>query len=148
MNRLKEYLKDKNLWFYIETAAALLALVTSIYYVVQSNADNCFNIAVFLLLLAGIAAVTVGCFLDFEFIKLIAGAAWGTALGIIIHDMMPTLSDVWNGINFIGGNLTAYVTYTVLIGVTALIGIVCGFFGHRKTIVQTNKRSVQTEKGE
>lgn len=46
--------------------------------------------------------------------------------------MLPTMSDVWNGVHFIGGNLTAYIVYTAVSFVVVAAVICCCFIGTEK----------------
>lgn len=132
MIQISKIIANRKIGFWLQTAAAVIAFVASIYYVIQSNIDKCFNSAFFILMLIGVACAVVQFFLRFDFLTLIAGIAWGVSLGIMVNNMLPTMSDVWNGVHFIGGNLTAYIVYTVFAFVCAVLGIVACFWGTEK----------------
>lgn len=136
MNKMKEYLKDKSVGFYLLLTAAVVGFVCVIYYVIQSNMDDCFNVAFFLLVLFGIIAAVASQTVPVKYMDSlvpVAAILWGMAFGIMVNNMLPTMSDVWNGVNFIGGNLSAYIVYTVLAFITAVLGIVACFMGTQKT---------------
>lgn len=112
---------------WVVASVGVLLLATAIYYLIQSQIDQCFNLAYFLVLLAGLAFVICHLFLPFLIFLPLAGASVGVAAGIMIHDTLPSLSDVWNHVHFIGGDLTAYLIYSGVTLVSALILIVFSF---------------------
>ncbi len=118
--------------FFAEITVAVLALLGLIYYAVQSNIDKCFSIPYFVFLTMGFAAIMLHAFLRYDFLTVISSVCFGIALGFIIYDMLPSLSDVWNGVTFIGGNLTAYLIYTAYTLVFTVVIIVCSFLGTDK----------------
>lgn len=132
MAEAKGLLSGRKVTVYVELAAAILALGGAVYYAVQSNADGCFNAVYLVLMICGVAAVAVHVCTRLEFFGPVAGVLFGVAVGIIVHDMLPTMSDVWNGVHFIGGNLTAYIVYTAISLVTAVAVIACCFIGIEK----------------
>lgn len=113
----------------METIAILLGLGGSVYYAVQSNIDDAFNVIYLILMLSGVAAAAVNLILRIDFVLPVAGVLYGAAFGIMVHDMLPTMSDVWNKVHFIGGNLTAYIVYTAISLVAVVLVIVSCFFG-------------------
>lgn len=121
--------KNRKASFYMEIIAVLLGVGGSVYYAIQSNIDNAFNVFYLILMLCGAAATLANVLLKAEFLLPVAGILCGTAFGIIVHDMLPTMSDVWNGVLFIGGNLTAYIIYTAIAFAVAVLIIVSCFLG-------------------
>lgn len=132
MGILKRVFDGRGGMFYAELAAALVAAVCAVYYAVQSNIDGCFSLLYFLLMLGGILAIAVHCFVRLDLLTPVSGALFGAAFGVMLYCMLPSLSDVWNGVNFIGGNLTAYIVYTAMTLVSAVAVIVCCFAGTEK----------------
>ena len=126
---IRQIVEGRKPTFHVELAAALAAVVCAVYYAVQANADGCFGVWFLLSLCAGVASIAAHAFLRWEFFLPLAGVFFGAATGFIVHDMLPTLSDVWNGVHFIGGNLTAYIVYTAFALLCAVCAIVCTFLG-------------------
>lgn len=124
---MKELFRNKTIWFYIGLGGSALALVTLIYYMIQSLADDAFMVSVLLLLIAGIACEILLLFKDFKFLPLLTASSYGVALAIIFSAALPTYSDLANGVNFIGGNAAAYTAYLILIGISAICAIVSNF---------------------
>lgn len=101
----------KNASFYFRVATAVLALVTLIYYSIQSNIDTCFRLPIAILLGAAIVLEIVSLFVKLDFLPMLAAAAIGVSFGLMLFYALPTFSDIWNNVNFIGGNATAYFIY-------------------------------------
>ena len=126
---ISNMLQHRTKAFIIELIAAIILLGGLIYYLIQSNIDACFNVFYFLFVLLSIIAVVIHLFIRFEFLTVITAAMSGGACGFIVYDMLPTLSDVWNGVNFIGGNLEAYIAYTAITLIASIMLIVASFLG-------------------
>ena len=131
---MRHILKNRKATFWIELAAAVVAFAGSIYYIIQSNIDECFNVLFFIAMMVGVVAVILNCFFRLNFLLVIAGCLWGASFGVSVYSMLPTLSDVWNGVNFIGGNLAAYCAYTIISALCAIGGIVVCFIGADKSV--------------
>lgn len=129
MNVKEKLFSNRKISFYIWAAAILLALGGGIYYVIQSNADSCFDIKYFIALAAGIILFCAGAFTRKDFFIMLTAAAESAALGFMVYDMLPTLSDVWNGVDFIGGNLTAYIIYTAITFIITTVTVYVCFAG-------------------
>lgn len=129
MNVKEKIFSDRKASFYIWAAAAILALGGVIYYAIQSNADSCFDIKYFIALLAGVILFCAGVFTRKDFFIMLTAAAFAAAFGFMLYDMLPSLSDVWNGVDFIGGNLTAYIIYTVITFIVTGITVYVCFVG-------------------
>ena len=102
------FLKNKGIWDYISLASILPAIAMLIYYCMQSTADGCFEVSIVLLLAAGIVLELVYFFIKFDVLPMAAAVAFGVALGLMLYYALPTFSDIWNNVNFIGGNAEAY----------------------------------------
>ncbi len=110
--------------FWLLAIAALIGIGCAIYYTVQSNADNCFNLAFLLVMLGGVIVGCLNTVHPMAFFAPLEASLFGVGFGIMVNNMLPTLSDVWNGIVFIGGNLTAYLIYTVLALVCTVLTVI------------------------
>lgn len=126
------FMKYRSKGFYLELIAGGIGLLLSVYYGVQSRIDGAFDLLFLLLSLGGVLAVLLHCFFRLDFLTLLAGVCFGVAFGVMVHDMLPTLSDVWNNVTFIGGNLQAYLLYTIGSFVAALLSVLSCFMGTEK----------------
>ena len=121
---MKKFLKSKTVWDYICLAAALLALVMLIYYCIQSNADGCFELSVPLLLGFGIVLEVAYFIIRLDFLPMVAALLFGVTFGAMLYYALPTFSDIWNNVNFIGGNADAYFAYLGILLATFIIAVV------------------------
>ena len=108
-------LKGKTFWIYFRLLAVLLAIATSIYYCIQSNADKCFEVSVLVLLVVGIVIEVASMLIRLHFLQAAAAVCFGVAFGLMLFYALPTFSDIWNGVVFIGGNAEAYFVYLGMI---------------------------------
>ena len=60
------------------------------------------------------------------------GGSFKEAFAFALRVALPSLSDVWNGVNFIGGNAALGVTFTAIYLVSAILGLVSSFMGQNK----------------
>ena len=67
--------------FFVELAAAVIALAGIVYYAVQSNADDCFDLLYMVLMCCGVIAVAAHALLRFEFLlpRRACCSAWASA---------------------------------------------------------------------
>ena len=127
------FLKKKGIWDYISLASILPAIAMLIYYCMQSTADGCFEVSIVLLLAAGIVLELVYFFIKFDVLPMAASVAFGVALGLMLYYALPTFSDIWNNVNFIGGNAEAYFIYLGILAVTFIVAVVpCFLIGKEK----------------
>ena len=129
MNKLTENIRQGGVQSVLVCPAVLLSLVCSIYYGVQSNLDGCFNPVFLVLLLVGAFVALVDTAVGMRALLPVSSLFWSAAVGVILYDMLPTLSDVWNNVVMVGGNLTAYIVYTVLALLVVLLGLIACFVG-------------------
>jgi len=132
MNINGKIFSDRKVSFYIWTIAALASLGCAIYYIIQSNIDSCFDIKYFIATVIGILFFLAAAVTRKDLFILLAMAAESAALGFMVYKMMPTMSDVWNGVDYIGGNLTAYIIYTAVTFVAAVVTAYVCFVGTEK----------------
>lgn len=129
MNKLVEKIRCGGAQMYLACLAVLLCLVCSIYYAIQSNLDGCFNVVFLALLLAGAVVALVDIVAGIHVLLPVSSIFWSAAVGVILYEMLPTLSDVWNNVVMVGGNLFANIAYTILAFVVVLLSILACFVG-------------------
>ena len=69
---------------------------------------------------------------DLAVAPLLSAVCFGCALSWHLYIGLPTLSDIWNGVNFIGGNAQAVITFGVFFAVAAVFGVASCFMNQRK----------------
>lgn len=60
---------------------------------------------------------------------LVPTAFYAAAFGLVLRVAVPSLSDVWNHVNFIGGNAALGMTFAGVYFVCAILGCISCFLG-------------------
>lgn len=124
--------KNRTVGYYINLAAAALAIISAILLVAVDSGDRtCSFIAFAMMLVGGISFVAV-MFIDIDLLTVIPGLFYVLGFAFELSVTLPSLSDVWNGVNFIGGNAYAGLAFTILFLVSACLAIAANFMNHRK----------------
>lgn len=139
---VKEYLKNrfvsgKTAGFYLSVAAALIMLISDIAYIASDFGDRTFSFITFAFVLAGVALEFAVVFADLRFgdvMSLLSCICYGTALGMHIYLGLPTLSDIWNGVNFVGGNADAVIAFSVTFGIGTVAAVAANFMKRSKQL--------------
>ena len=95
----------------LKISAATLSLITAVYYFIQSHTDSCFQPVIVYLLVIAALLENISLFKNLDFLPMVASVCIGVAFGLMVFFALPTFSDLWNHVNFIGGNSTAYFVY-------------------------------------
>ena len=101
---MKKPFEGRNFGFYVLFAAALVALAGAILYLVLDGGDRTFTILGFLLALAGAVSTILAVLTRLKFAPLVPTALYAAASALVLRLALPSLSDLWNKVNFIGGN--------------------------------------------
>lgn len=109
-------------------AAAVVAVVGSALYLLLDGADKTFTWLGFGFALAG-AASTVLCFTKFQPAPFVTAVLYSAAFGFVLRVAVPSLSDVWNQVNFIGGNAAMGMSFSVVYLLCAVLAVVSCFAG-------------------
>lgn len=128
---LRSAFKNRTVGFYIGLTAAVIALVGAILYIAIDASDRTFSLIAFILMLVGVAAELLVVFTDLPFMPVVSAGLYIAGFSLTLNAALPSVSDVWNGVNFIGGNATLGIIFSVTFLVCALAGIVSCFLSQR-----------------
>lgn len=109
-------------------AAALVAVVGSVIYFLLDGSDKTFTWMGVISAAAG-AASTILCFTRFKLAGFVSAVLYSAAFGFVLRVAIPSLSDVWNKVNFIGGNAVLGMTFSAVYLVCAVLAIISCFTG-------------------
>lgn len=109
--------------------AGVLALVGSILYISLDGADRTFHLVGFLIALAGAVCTALPLLTRLKFAPILPTACYCVSFGFVLRVAIPSLSDVWNHVNFIGGNAALGMTFAGVYLVCAVLGCVSCFLG-------------------
>lgn len=120
-------LNHKGITFYLVCLLALLSWAAAIAYIVTDQGDITFSwLAVGLLVIGG--ALGVAAELIQVGVLLLAGSLCASAaFGEMLRVGLPSVSDIWNGVTFIGGNGQLALVFIAVFAVIALISCVLCF---------------------
>lgn len=109
--------------------AGALAVVGSVCYILLDRKDITFSwYAVGFALMGAISTLAV-CRFDKEFLLLITSGLYSVAFGFALRVAIPSLSDIWNHVNFIGGNALMGSVFSGIYLVCALLSVIACFQG-------------------
>lgn len=126
---MKKAFENRGAGFYFSLAAAAVALIGAILYVVLDGSDRTFTLVGFILALAGAASTALVVFSRLSFAPFVPTALYAAAFGVVLRVAVPSLSDVLNKVNFIGGNAAMGMAFAGVFFLCALLGMVSCFMG-------------------
>lgn len=124
---IKAPFKSRPVAFWIGLGAAALAIVSAIMLIALDYGDKTFSMDAFVCMLIGGIMFAAVVFIDMKLLPVIPGILYILGFAFELDATLPPLSDVWNGVNFIGGNAMMGLTFTIIFAVCALISIVVCF---------------------
>lgn len=133
-NELVSCFKQKRtVVYYIGIFVALFAIFSGLSYYFYDYGDKTFAAeAVVLSVTGGVLYLLLVSFLPFKLVPMIPAILYTAAFGYALQATLPPLSDVWNGVHFIGGFAYMGLFYTIRFFVCAVASIVSGFFSYYK----------------
>lgn len=123
---------NRTIGFWIGLAASVLMLVGDVVFIIADGADRTFSFITFGLILGGVACQALVVLLDWKVMPLLCAVCFGAALSYHLFLGLPTLSDVVNGVNYIGGNPTAVVAFGGVFAAGTLLTLCASFMNQRK----------------
>lgn len=109
-------------------AAAVIAVIGSVMYYILDGNDKTFTWLGVIFAAAG-AVSTVLCFTRFRPASLISAALYSVSFGFVLRVAIPSLSDVWNKVNFIGGNALLGCIFSGVYLICAVLAVIACFTG-------------------
>lgn len=109
-------------------AAAAVAVIGSVLYYLLDGGDKTFTWLGVGFALAG-AVSTALCFTRFDLAGFVTAVLYSASFGLVLRAAIPSLSDVWNKVNFIGGNAAMGAIFSVTYLVCAVLAVISCFSG-------------------
>ena len=120
-------LSGKSIPFYLVCLLALVSWITVIVYIVMDRGDMTFSwLAAGLLIVGGVLGL-LSEFTKFGALLLAGSLCTSAAFGEMLRVGLPSVSDIWNGVTFVGGNGRLALTFIVIFAVIALISCILCF---------------------
>lgn len=127
MSKILTYLKTKDVTFYLSIAIGIAGLVFSLIYLISNSSDKTYSLVSFITALIGSILLIAAPFFSYWFLKfkyLVIAALFSVSEAFQLTVSLPTLSDVWNGVNFVGGNVNAAILYMAVFGALMVYSII------------------------
>lgn len=109
-------------------AAACVAILGSLLYYLLDGSDKTFSWIGLVFALAG-AVSSLAAFTSFPLAAYFPTALYAASFGFVLRVAIPSLSDVWNKVNFIGGNALLGMIFTGVYLVCTILSICACFIG-------------------
>ena len=106
---------------------SLAVFVSAVLYIILDSGDKTFSMTVFILALAGGILGLALWLLRVNDLGPIAAFVMAAAAGLQTYVSLPTISDIWNHVVYIGGNQLYAVLFLALFIVCALLYSIAGF---------------------
>ena len=135
---MKRLFQDAKLGFWLSAAAAVIALVGAVAYVIiymataAETVDRVFSWLTLGLMLGGAVITLAGEVLRLPFTPILGGACFGVGLANHLVETAYPLADVLTGVPFFGGNPTLAIAFSVVFGVAVILNVAGAFMAHRK----------------
>lgn len=136
--KLKESFLAKTVYQYVLYAVYIAGIIIDVIFLIVDGSDQTFTQGCFILVLIGSCLGLLDFFFEYGGFCL-----WGAALcyiaGIGFHLAvgLESVSDLWNGVDFIGGNQEAAIAFGCCFIAIAVVLIVLNFFGRNKRRAQS-----------
>lgn len=131
----EKFVKDKTVAYWLALAAAAVMLITDIIFIATDLGDRTFSLVTFFLVLLGVIIEVVYAVFDIsflDFLPILSCACYGVAVGNHWNLGLATLSDVWNGVIFVGGNPQAALAFGIIFLIGTIAALVSCFMKQKK----------------
>lgn len=130
--------KDRTIGFWIGFMAACFMLVADVAFIIYDYGDRTFSFITFSLIVLGVLGEGLVVLKNYSFAPLIPSICFGVALSMHFYLGFPTLSDVVNGVNFIGGNPQAVLIFGIAFVLGTIATLISCFMKQTKSEGQIN----------
>ena len=131
--------KNRTIGFWLGVAAAVLFLMADIVFAITTYSDRVFSWITFGLIMAGIVFEVLNVLTGQKWIPLMTAICFGTAFAFHLYIGLPTLSDIVNGVNFVGGNPTAVIVFGILFLIGVILSVAACFMEQKQELqIQIN----------
>lgn len=128
-------LKTRPLGFRLGVAAAMIQLLASVVLLILDGNDRTFSWITIALNAAGILCFAVMLFREWQILPLAGAVCFGAAWSWHLYLGLPTLSDIWNGVHFIGGNAWAVYVFGGIFTLTMILAVLSCFGRQSNAVV-------------
>lgn len=125
--------KNRTIGFWLGAVVALGMLIANIVYLIVDGSDKTFSFVTFGAILVGVAVEILHAFTSFGVLRIVTAAAYGIGLSYHLLVGLPSISDKINGVNFIGGNASMAIIFSIVFAVGTIGAVVASFLKDSKS---------------
>ena len=128
----KDLFKNRAIGFFLSLACSIISLIGAILFIALDGGDKTFSLIGFILAIAAGLSFALVLFVRNDFCPLLPTAFAIGAFAVTTRAMLPSLSDRWNHVNFIGGNAYMGLAFAIVFLVASLLGVVSCYTAQNK----------------
>lgn len=124
-------LKQREKGLYLSLATSVIGLVGLVLYIILDSSDlgRTFSPIVCVLIGLAVLAEVYVLLCGFSHAEFIVTLLYIVGLGFLLRATIGPLSDVWNGVNFIGGNAWMGVAFSGVFFLCSILSIISNYLG-------------------
>ena len=131
--------KNRAIGFWLGFGAAVLALVAAIAYLILflalstvAEAERNYSAVTFVMLLLGSIGGIAIIFFKHPLLNLLPVIFLSIGAGIHLYTAIPSITDLFTGVNFYGGNQTYGIAFIIITMICAALSVLSCFLSQRK----------------
>lgn len=124
--------QNRTIGFWITLVAAVIAVLGDVVFAIADRGDQTFSWATFFLILLGAIGGIAALFTDSEILSLLSSFCYAAGIGVHLVVGLPSVSDLWNHVNFIGGNGAFVILFGGIFLLSGLLSCVSNFLKQKK----------------
>jgi len=126
---MKTSLKNKAIGFYVLAAAAVLAVISLVRFLVWAPAHSALNPLTLVSLLVGVAINAVLLAKDNDYLVIAMTACYTVAVGKLLSDSVGSFVDAFQGISMFGDatQVGTIISIAAVLGIAVVLSIAAGF---------------------
>lgn len=131
---IKGLLMSKSKFKKLIYAVLVAGLIAGVVFIVLDAGDVTFSIGCVICVIAGSMIGLMDFFLEREILLWISSLFYVAGFGFHLYAALPSLSDLWNHVNFIGGNQPVAIVFGSIFAVVMILLLISNFIieGDRK----------------
>ena len=131
---MSKNLNGKTAGFWLNIIACCLAIIGALGLILTDRGDITFSWITVALMTGGIAFGALNWLTELSIAPLLSAICIGCGFSWHLFKGLPTLSDIWNGVNFIGGNANAVIVWGIFFFLATILAVISSFMHQRKLI--------------
>jgi hypothetical protein len=132
MESIKKTFMNRTVGFYIGLAAAVVALVSNVVFIIVGLGDRTFSLLTFFFIILGAGTEAIVVFTDWKFAPALPAIFFSVALGRHFYLAAFPLADLVTKIDFFGGKIAVAIGFSAIFGVCTIAAVASSFMSQRK----------------